>query len=154
MKKEGIIISQEEFDRLTDIEKNFDKKVEENRESFKKGLEDAIKGNLVKILWTNDKRYADIMGSDLSDEGIDKFIRREDADFLDKLPSRESYDREKLIKSKAKEDNSKRIADHKAAFGLYQEIITKQKQTIRNLWWAFGIMFVALVIELIVILTH
>ena len=97
MKEKGIIISKEDYERLKELEKNFDNKVKENKESFKKGLEDAIKGNLVKVLWTGDKYYAGIMGCDLSDEGIYKFIRREDADFVDRVSANESYDRDKLV---------------------------------------------------------
>ncbi len=133
METKGIIISKKDYERLTDIEKNFDEKVKENKELFRKGLEDAIKGNLVKILWIGDKYYAKLKGCDLSDEGIDSFISREDADFVDKMSSRESYDREKII----------------TTYGLYQEIIDKLKKTIRNLWWAFGMMFVAWIITYI-----
>lgn len=53
------------------------------------------------------------------------------------------------VKENAKEENAKRIKDHKAAFGLYQEVISNQKKTIRNLWLAFGIMFVAWMVQLI-----
>ena len=98
METKGIIISKEDYERLTEIEKNFNDKVKENEEMFKKGLEDAIKGNLVKILWVNDPNYAKLKGCDLTDDGIFSFIRREDADFVDCFSSNESYDREKLIK--------------------------------------------------------
>ena len=137
MEINGIIISKEDYERLTDIEKNFDNKVKENKESFKKGLEDAIKGNLVKVLWINDKYYADLMGCDLSDEGIDKFTRREDADFVDSVSANESYDRDKLVN------------EHKDKRTPQEQIIANQKKTIRNLWLAFGIMFAAWVAQLI-----
>ena len=131
METKGIIISKKDYERLTELEKNFDNKVKENRESFKKVLEDAIKGNLVKFLWVNDKRYAEIMGCDLSEDGIDKFISKEIADMLDKT-SNVSYNH------------------NKAKYGFYQEIIDKQKIVIRNLWLAFGFMFVAWMVQLIV----
>jgi len=134
MKTKGIIISEEVYNRLTDIEKNFDEKVKKSKENFKKGLEDAIRGDLVKILWVNDKRHADIKGCDLSDEGICQFISREDADFVDKMSANESYDREKIQKSCTNNEI------------VYDEIIRNYKKTIRNLWWAFGIMFVAWII--------
>lgn len=153
MKTKGIIISQEDYDRLTDIEKNFDAKVAENRGKFKKGLEDAIKGDLVKILWVDDENYANLKGCDLKEENITTFIRREDADFVDKLSSRESYDKEKIIKINTKKKNAKRIADHKAAFGLYQDAISNQRKTIRNLWWSFGIMLAAWVVMVIAYIT-
>ena len=137
METKGIIISQKEYERLTELEMNFNDKVKENKETFKKGLEDAIKGNLVKILWVNDPYYAKIKGCDLTDDGICSFIRREDADFVDCVSSNESYDREKLIKTTKKD------------FGTYQEIIETQKRAIRNHWWAFGIMFVSWLIQLI-----
>ena len=143
MNTKGIIISKEDYERLTELEKNFDDKVKENKETFKKGLEDAIKGNLVKILWINDKYYAELMGCDLSEEGVCKFISKEDADMLVSANSKVSYDRN------VSQDNAKRIKDHKASFGIYQEVISNQKKTIRNLWWAFGIMFVAWLIMLI-----
>lgn len=148
METKGIIISQKDYERLTELEKNFNDKIKENKEEFKKGLEDAIKGNLVKILWINDPYYAKLKGCDLTDDGICSFISREDADFVDSVSLNESYDREKLIK-RATEKSSKRIADHKKAFGIYQEIIETQKRTIRNLGWAFGIMFVAWLVQLI-----
>lgn len=148
METKGIIISKEDYERLKELEKNFDNKVEENKESFKKGLEDAIKGNLVKVLWINDKYYADLMGCDLSDEGIDKFIRREDADFVDSVSANKSYDPEKLIKKNGAKVQ-KEQSSTKKAIGLYREIIETQKRTIRNLWWAFGIMFVAWLLQLI-----
>lgn len=77
METKGIIISQKYYERLTDIEKNFDAKFEKEKKDY------------------------------------------------------------------AQKEKAKRIKDHKAAFGLYQEVITNQKKSIRNLWWAFGIMFVA-----------
>lgn len=148
METKGIIISQKDYERLTELEKNFDDKVKESKEKFKKGLEDAIKGNLVKILWVKDKCYAEIMGCDLSEDGICKFISREDADMQVSVNSKMSYDRN-CLKDNAKEENAKRIKDYKAAFGLYQEVISNQKKNIRNLWWAFGIMFVAWMVQLI-----
>lgn len=132
METKGIIISQKEYERLTDLEKNFNDKVKENKETFKKGLEDAIKGNLVKILWVNDYYYAKIKGCDLTDDGICSFISREDADFVDCVSSNESYDREKLIKR----------ATQKVS-------IETQNRTTRNLWLAFGIMFTAWLVQLI-----
>ena len=133
METKGIIISQKEYERLNELEKNFDNKVKENKEVFKKGLEDAIKGNLVKILWVNDKYYAEMMGCDLSEDGVYNFIRKEDADMLASTNSKLSYDRNEVLKD----------------FVLYQEVILKQKKAIRNLWWAFGIMFVAWLAQLI-----
>jgi len=149
METKGIIISQKDYERLIKLEKNFDDKVKENKETFKKGLEDAIKGNLVKLLWVKDKGYAEIMGCDLSEDGVCNFIRKEDADMLASVRSGASYDRNDVLKDNAKEGNAKRVKDHKAAFGLYQEVISNQKKVIRNLWWAFGIMFVAWVVQLI-----
>lgn len=148
METKGIIISQKDYERLTELEKNFNEKVKENEEMFKKGLEDAIKGNLVKVLWINDPYYAKLKGCDLTDDGICSFISREDADFIDCDSSSMSYDREKLIK-RATDKSSQRIADHKNAFGIYQEIISNKKKSIRNLCWAFGIMFVAWLLQLI-----
>lgn len=135
METKGIIISQKDYERLTDIEKNFDAKVEENKAKFAKCLKKAIKGDLVKILWINDKFYADLKGCDLTDEGIDYFIRREDADFIDSISSNESYDREKLINRPT------------------QKIIETQKLTIRNLWWSFGLTFAAWIIMSIAYIT-
>ena len=132
METKGIIISQKDYERLTELEKNFNDKVKENEETFKKGLENAIKGNLVKILWVNDPYYAKIKGCDLTDNGICSFISREDADFVDRVSSNESYDREKLIKR----------ATQKVS-------IEMQKRTTRNLWWAFVIMFTAWLVQLI-----
>lgn len=149
METKGIIISKEDYERLTELEKNFNDKVKENKEAFKKGLEDAIKGNLVKILWVKDKYYAEIMGCDLSEEGVCAFISKEDADMLASVNSKVSYDRNEVLKDNATKDNAKRIKDHKAAFGLYQEVISNQKKVIRNLWWAFSIMFVAWLVQLI-----
>lgn len=154
METKGIIISQKEYERLTDIEKNFNDKVKENKETFKKGLEDAIKGNLVKLLWVKDKCYAEIMGCDLSEDGVCKFISKEDADMLASTNSKVSYNRNGVLNDDAKEDdakkeNAKRIKDHKAAFGLYQEVISNQKKVIHNLWWAFGIMFMSWLVLLI-----
>ena len=63
-------------------------------------MEDAIKGNLVKILWVNDPYYAKIKSCDLTDDGICSFISREDADFVDCVSSNESYDREKSARFK------------------------------------------------------
>lgn len=160
METKGIIISQKDYERLTELEKNFNDKVKENKEAFKKGLEDAIKGNLVKILWIKDKRYADIIGCDLSEEGMCKFISKEDADNMAYFSSKVSYDRNNVLedianketaqKETAQKENAKRIKDHKAAFGLYQEVISTQKKTIRNLWitiiiWAVAwlLMFLA-----------
>lgn len=154
METKGIIISQKDYERLTDIEKNFNDKVEENKKTFKKGLEDSIKGNLVKILWVKDKDYAEIMGCDLSEDGVCKFIRKEDADMLASTNSKASYDRNEVLKDNSNKENSnkenaKRIKDYKAAFGLYQKVISNQKEVIRNLGWAFGIMFVAWLVQLI-----
>lgn len=132
METKGIIISQKDYERLTELEKNFNDKVKENKETFKKGLEDAIKGNLVKILWINDPYYAKIKGCDLTDDGICSFISREDADFVDCVSSNKSYDREKLIKR----------ATQKVS-------IETQNRTTRNLWLAFGIMFTAWLVQLI-----
>ena len=148
METKGIIISQKDYKHLTELEKNFNDKVKENKESFKKGLEDAIKGNLVKLLWIKDKYYAEIMGCDLSEEGVCKFISKEDADMLASVNSKVSYDRNEVLKDNVKKENAKRIKDHKAAFGLYQEVISNQKKVIRNLRWAFGIMFVAWLVQL------
>lgn len=136
METKGIIISQKEYERLTELEKNFDDKVKKNKESFKKGLEDAIKGNLVKLLWIKDKCYADIMGCDLSEEGICKFISKEDADMLALYSkvSKVSYDRDNVLK-----DNEE----------LYQEVIADQRKTIRYLWWAFAIMSMTWLVQLI-----
>lgn len=149
METKGIIISQKEYERLTDLEKNFNDKVKENKETFKKGLEDAIKGNLVKLLWTNDKYYAEMMSCDLSEDGVCNFIRKEDADTLASTNSKVSYDRNNVLKEDAEKRNAKRIKDHNAAFGFYQEIIASQKKSIRNLRWAFGIMFVGWLVQLI-----
>lgn len=149
METKGIIISQKDYERLTELEKNFDNKVKENKESFKKGLEDAIKGNLVKLLWVKDKYYAEIMGCDLSEEGVCEFISKEDADMLASTNSKVSYDRNDVLKDNAKKKNANRIEDHNVAFGLYQEVIENQKKSIRNLLWAFGIMFVAWLVQLI-----
>lgn len=158
METKGIIISQQEYERLTDLEKNFNDKVKENKETFKKGLEDAIKGNLVKLLWIKDKSYAEIMGCDLSEEGVYKFISKEDADMLASVNSKVSYDRNDVLKDNAKEDdakkeNAKRIKDHKAAFGLYQEVIADEKKSVRNLWCVSVIMFVAWLVQLILYIT-
>ena len=141
METKGIIISKKDYERLTEIEKNFNDKVKEKEEMFKKGLEDAIKGDLVKILWVNDPNFAKLKGCDLTDDGICSFVRREDADFVDCFSINESYDREKLIK-RATQKSSKRIAD---------QIIETQKRTIRNLWLAFGIMFVTWLTTLCII---
>lgn len=149
METKGIIISQKEYERLTELEKNFNDKVKENKESFKKGLEDAIKGNLVKILWVNDKYYAEIMGCDLSEEGVFKFISKEDADRLASVNSKVSYYRNDVIKDYAKKENANRIEDHKFAFGLYRDVISNKKKVICKLWLALGIMFVAWLLLLI-----
>ena len=149
METKGIIISQQEYERLTELEKSFNDKVKENKESFKKGLEDAIKGNLVKFLWVKDKYYAEIMGCDLSEDGVCKFISKEDADTLASANSKVSYDRNDVLNDNAKKENAKRIKDHKAAFGLYQKVIADQKKVIHNLWWALGSMFVAWLAQLI-----
>lgn len=152
METKGIIISQKEYERLTELEKNFNDKVKENKESFKKGLEYAIKGNLVKVLWINDKYYADLMGCDLSDEGIDKFIRRADADFVDSVSENKSYDRDKLVNErKDKRIPQELINEWEDAYK--EQIIVTAKRTIRNLWLAWGIMFVALVVQLIAYIT-
>ena len=148
METKGIIISQKEYERLTELEKNFDNKVKENKESFKKGLENAIKGNLVKILWVKDKYYAEIMGCDLSDEGIDKFIRREDADFVDNVSANGSYDKDKLV-NEHKDKRSQQEQINKCEDAHKEQIIANQKKSICNMWWAFGIMFVAWVVQLI-----
>ena len=42
METKGIIISQKEYERLTELEKNFNDKVKENKETFKNGLEEPI----------------------------------------------------------------------------------------------------------------
>lgn len=131
METKGIIISKEEYERLTDLEKNFNDKVKENKETFKKWLEDAIKGNLVKLLWVKDKCYAEIMGCDLSEDGVCNFIRKEDADMLDSTNSKVSYNRNNVLKDNAK------------------EVIVNQKKSIRNLWWAFAIMSMAWLVQLI-----
>lgn len=131
METKGIIISQKEYERLTDLEKNFNDKVKENKETFKKGLEDAIKGNLVKLLWVKDKCYAEIMGCDLSEDGVCNFIRKEYADMLDSTNSKVSYNRNNVLKDNAK------------------EVIVNQKKYIRNLWWAFIIMFMSWLVLLI-----
>lgn len=149
METKGIIISQKEYERLTELEKNFNDKVKENKEKFKNGLEDAIKGNLVKILWINDKYYAEIMGCDLSEDGVGKFISKEDADMLASINSKLSYDRNGVMKDDAKKENAKRIEDRKFAFGLYREVIANKKKVIRNLWWALGIMSMAWLVQLI-----
>ena len=152
METKGIIISQKEYERLTELEKNFSDIVKKNKESFKKGLKDAIKGNLVKVLWINDKYYADLMGCDLSDEGIDKFIRREDADFVDSVSANESYDRDKLVNEhKDKRVPQELINEWEDAYK--EQIIVTAKRTIRNLWLALGIMFVAFVVQLIAYIT-
>lgn len=148
METKGIIVSKEDYEHLTDIEKNFDNKVKENKESFKKGLEGAIKGNLVKVLWINDKYYADLMGCDLSDEGIDKFISRKDADFVDNVSANGSYDRDKLVNEhKDKRTPQEQINGWGDAYK--EQIIANQKKAIRNLWWAFAIMSMAWLIQLI-----
>ena len=148
METKGIIISKEDYERLKELEKNFDNKVEENKESFKKGLEDAIKGNLVKVLWIGDKYYAEIMGCDLSDEGIDKFIRREDADFVNNVSAKGSYDRDKLVNEhKDKRTPQKQI--NKCGDAYKEQIIANQKESIRNPWWAFIIMFISWLVLLI-----
>lgn len=149
METKGIIIDKKDYERLTELEKNFDSKVKENKETFKKGLEDAIKGNLVKLLWTNDKYYAGMISCDLSEDGVCNFISKEDADRLASIGSKVSYDRNEVLKDNVKKENAKRIEDHKAAFGLYQKVISNQKKSIRNLWWAFGFMFVAWMVQLI-----
>ena len=149
METKGIIISKKDYERLTELEKNFDDKVKENRESFKKGLEDAIKGNLVKFLWVKDKYYAEIIGCDLSEDGIDKFISKENADMLASTNSKVSYDRNNVLKDNAKKENTKKIKEHNVAFGLYQEVIENQKKSIRNPWWAFIIMFMSWLVLLI-----
>jgi len=148
METKGIIISKEDYERLTDVEKNFNDKVKENKESFKKGLEDAIKGNLVKVLWINDKYYADLMGCDLSDEGIDKFIRREDADFVDNVSANWSYDRDKLV-NEHKDKRTTQEQINKFGDAYKEQIIANQKKSIRNLWWAFAIMSMAWLVQLI-----
>jgi len=131
METKGIIISQKEYERLTDLEKNFDNRIKENKETFKKGLEDAIKGNLVKLLWVKDKCYAEIMGCDLSEDGVCNFIRKEDADMLASTNSKVSYNRNNVLKDNAK------------------EVIVNQKKSIRNPWWAFVIMFMSWLVLLI-----
>ncbi len=131
METKGIIISKEDYDRLIDIENNFNDKVKENKETFKKGLEDAVKGNLVKLLWVKDKCYAEIMGCDLSEDGVCNFIRKEDADMLASTNSKVSYNRNNVLKDNAK------------------EVIVNQKKYIRNLWWAFIIMFMSWLVLLI-----
>lgn len=131
METKGIIISQKDYERLIDIENNFNDKVKENKETFKKGLEDAVKGNLVKLLWVKDKCYAEIMGCDLSEDGVCNFIRKEDADILASTNSKVSYNRNNVLKDNAK------------------EVIVNQKKYIRNLWWAFIIMFMSWLVLLI-----
>lgn len=140
METKGIIISQKDYKRLIELEKNFNEKVKENEEVFKKGLEDAIKGNLVKILWINDPYYAKIKGCDLTDDGICSFVSRENADFIDSVSPNASYDREKFPKE---------LPTTKKDFCTYQEITETQKRTIRNLWWAFGITSAAWLLQLI-----
>ena len=135
METKGIIISQKDYERLTDIEKNFDAKVEENKAGFAKLLKKAIKGNLVKILWVNDQEYAEIVGGGLTDDEITKFASRESADLIDSHSQLMSYDREKLINRPT------------------QKIIETQKCTIRNLWWSFGLTFVAWIIMSIAYIT-
>ena len=152
METKGIIISQKEYERLTELEKNFDNRIKENKETFKKGLEDAIKGNLVKVLWINDKYYADLMGCDLSNEGIDKFIRREDADFVDSVSANGYYDRDKLVN----EHKDKRVPQeliNECEDAYKKQIVVTAKRTIRNLWLTLGIMFVAWVVQLIAYIT-
>lgn len=148
MESKGIIISKKDYERLTELEKNFDNKVKENKEWFKKGLEDAIKGNLVKVLWINDKYYADLMGCDLSDEGIDKFISRKDADFVDNASVNGSYDRDKLV-NEHKDKRSPQEQINKCGDVYKEQIIATSKRTICKLWWALGIMFVAWLLLLI-----
>lgn len=135
METKGIIISQKDYKRLTDIEKNFDAKVEENKAKFAKLLKKAIKGNLVKILWVNDQEYAEIVGGGLTDDEITEFASRESADLIDSHSPLMSYDREKLINRPT------------------QKIIETQKLTIRNLWWSFGLTFVAWIIMSIAYIT-
>lgn len=147
MKTKGIIIDKKDYDRLIEIEKKFDKKVKENKESFEKGLKEAIKGNLVKILWVKDKFYADTMQCDLEEENLPRFIRREDADIVEKTSSA-SYNREDVIKDHDYEKDPLSLID-KWENAYQEEIIGKQRKTIRNLWWAFGLMFAAWVILLI-----
>lgn len=131
METKGIIISQKEYERLTELEKNFADRIKKNKESFKKGLEDAIKGNLVKILWVKDKGYSEMMGCDLSEEGVSGFIRKEDADMLASVNSKVSYERNNVLKDNAK------------------EVIANQNKSNRNLWLAFVIMFTAWLVQLI-----
>lgn len=149
-----IIISKKEYDHLTDIEKNFDAKIAQAEEVFKKGLEEAVMGNLVKVLWTNDQHSASIIGCDLSDEGFNKFIPREAADKIDATSRTLSYNRNEVLKGNSTQGNSEMVEDHKEkytkSFGLYKRIIRKQKRAICNLWWAFGMMFVAWLAQLIV----
>lgn len=38
METKGIIISQKDYERLTELEKNFDDKIKESKEVFKKGF--------------------------------------------------------------------------------------------------------------------
>ena len=135
METKGIIISQKDYERLTELEKNFNDKVKENKETFKKGLEDAIKGNLVKLLWVKDKCYAEIMGCDLSEDGVCKFISKEDADMLASVSSNVSYDHNNVLKDNAK------------------EVVVNQKKSIRNPWWAFVIMAMAWLVLLIAYIT-
>lgn len=151
METKGIIISQKDYERLTELEKNFDDKVKENKESFKKGLEDAIKGNLVKLLWAKDKGYAEIMGCDLSEDGICKFISKEDADMLASGNSKVSYDRDNVLydRDNVLKDYAKKLKDHKNAFKFYQKVIADQRKTIRYLWWAFAIMSMTWLVQLI-----
>ena len=63
---------------------------------------------------------------------------------IKELYSKVSYDRDNVLK-----DNAKIIKDHKAAFGLYQEVIADQRKTIRCLWWAFAIMSMTWLVQLI-----
>ena len=135
METKGIIISQKDYERLTELEKIFIDKVKENKETFKKGLEDAIKGNLVKLLWVKDKCYAEIMGCDLSEDGVCKFISKEDADMLASVSSNVSYDHNNVLKDNAK------------------EVVVNQKKSIRNPWWAFVIMAMAWLVLLIAYIT-
>ena len=80
MEVKGILISQKEYERLTELEKNFADRIKENEETFRKKLEDAMKGNLVKILWVFDEYYAKKIGCDLSEYGFSAFASKEVAE--------------------------------------------------------------------------
>lgn len=146
-----IIIDEKVYNRLTDIERNFNEKVEEVRKSYKDGLEKAIKGDLIKILWVKDKRYADIKGCDLSDEGISYFVSSDSADFANTL-SGASYNREELMqadKNKTESSINSTLNDNDDISEMYEHTISNYKKAIRNSRLAFWIMFAAWIIMII-----